>query len=79
MTGDSIYVYSFLSYTRLVIIASDGLWDVMNPLEACTIVLAARRQGRNSTSELTRHAVEAMRRTGICDNVTVVAIFLHEN
>lgn len=63
---------------RLVIIASDGLWDVMNPLEACTIVLNARNEGRNATAELTRRAVEAMRRTGICDNVTVIAIFLHE-
>lgn len=37
---------------KLVLLASDGLWDVLNPKVACEIALEARRNGRNATEEV---------------------------
>jgi len=64
---------------RLVLIGSDGLWDVLNPRTACEIAMKARSEGRNATQEIVRFAISEMPNCGVRDNITVVAIFLNEN
>jgi len=63
---------------RLVLIASDGLWDVLNPKVACEIALSARAEGKSATQEIVRCAIEKMPVVGVRDNITVIAIFLNE-
>jgi len=43
------YDYHFVMTDKLVLLASDGLWDVINPRAACEIALRARREGRSAT------------------------------
>ncbi len=61
---------------KLVLIGSDGLWDVLNPKVACEIALNARRQGKNATAEIVAKAIQQMPVCGVSDNVTAIAIFL---
>lgn len=63
---------------KLVLLASDGLWDVINPRVACEIALKARSQGLSATKELVQIAIHEMPRRGVRDNVTVIAIFFNE-
>ena len=45
-----LYDYDhFVTTDKLVLLASDGLWDVINPRAACEIALRARREGRSAT------------------------------
>lgn len=37
---------------KLVLIGSDGLWDVLNPKVACKIALDARREGRSASADI---------------------------
>lgn len=60
---------------KLVIVASDGLWDVVDPIQACEIALNAKRNGRSAAYELTQRAIRDMPSRNVCDNVTVLAIF----
>eukprot|EP01035_Chromulina_nebulosa_P020254 gene20254-26296_t len=61
---------------KLVLLASDGLWDVINPRAACEIALRAKRDGRSPTKDLVQCAINEMPKCGIRDNITVIAIFL---
>lgn len=61
---------------KLVLIASDGLWDVLDPIQACEIAMQARRQNRSAAAELTQRAIRDMPSRNVADNVTVIAIFL---
>jgi len=63
---------------RVVLIASDGLWDVLSPLTACQIALKARKEGKSATKEVVRAAIAEMPVCGVKDNITVIAIFLNE-
>ena len=63
---------------RLVLIASDGLWDVLNPKVACEVALKAQREGKSATAEIVRCAIEEMPVCGVRDNITCIAIFLNE-
>lgn len=63
---------------RLVLVASDGLWDVLAPKFACELALEAKRRGRCPTQELIARAIQEMPNCNVCDNITVVAVFLNE-
>lgn len=62
---------------RLVLIASDGLWDVLNPRIACNIALKAYSEGKSATQEIVAATIREMPICGVRDNVTVIAIFLN--
>ena len=70
--------FEIMPEDRLVLIASDGLWDVLNPKTACEVALWARREGKSATQEVVRHAIEKMPVVGVRDNISVIAIFLNE-
>lgn len=63
---------------RVVLLASDGLWDVLSPQLACQIALAARKDGLCPSQAVVDYAIREMPRVGVRDNVTVLAIFLNE-
>ena len=63
---------------RLVLIASDGLWDVLNPKLVCELAMDARLRGVDATAELVKAAIEEMPNCGVRDNISVIAIFLNE-
>jgi protein phosphatase len=63
---------------RLVLLGSDGLWDVLNPRVACDIAMKARQEGRSATKDIVKWAIEEMPNVGVRDNITVIAIFLNE-
>lgn len=63
---------------RLVLLASDGLWDVLNPRLACEIAMKARRDNRSASQDIVKWAIEEMPNVGVRDNITVIAIFLNE-
>jgi len=60
---------------KLVLIASDGLWDVLDPITACEIAMTARKNGKCATQELALRAVRDMPSKNVCDNVSVIAMF----
>lgn len=64
---------------RLVLIATDGLWDVLNPRLACEIALKARKEGRSASKDIIDKAINEMPIVNVRDNITVIAIFLNEN
>jgi len=63
---------------KVVLLASDGLWDVINPKVACEIALRAHAAGQSACRELVQWAINEMPSCGVRDNVTVVAVFLNE-
>lgn len=63
---------------RLVLIGSDGLWDVLNPRIACELALRARREGRSATADIVQATINEMPVCGVRDNITVIAIFLND-
>jgi serine/threonine protein phosphatase PrpC len=63
---------------KLVLIASDGLWDVLNPKVACDIAIQAKREGRSATYDIVQRAIHDMPICGVRDNITVIALFLNE-
>lgn len=71
--------FELLPDDKLVLIASDGLWDVVNPRVACEIAIRARKEGRSSTKDLVQYAINEMPRCGVRDNVTAIALFLNQN
>lgn len=64
---------------KLVLIASDGLWDVLNPRVACDIAMRAKAEGRSATQSLVHWAIQEMPHVGVRDNVTVLALFVNDN
>ncbi len=63
---------------RLVLLASDGLWDVLSPKVACEVALAAHREGREATQAVVDYTLQEMPSAGVRDNITVVAIFVNQ-
>ena len=64
---------------KLVLIASNGLWDMLNPRTACEIAMKAKREGRSATRDVVKWAIEDMSLCGVRDNITVIAIFLNDD
>ena len=64
---------------KLILIASDGLWDVLNPRVACDIAMRARTEGRSATQALVHWAIQEMPHVGVRDNVTVLALFVNDS
>jgi protein phosphatase len=64
---------------KLILIASDGLWDVLNPRVACDIAMRAKAEGRSATQSLVHWAIQEMPHVGVRDNVTVLALFDNDN
>ena len=64
---------------EFIIIASDGLWDVMNITDAVMFVKDCFIKNKNkSTSQIAEELCELALRLGSSDNVTVVIIqFIH--
>lgn len=67
---------SVLCLVRVLILATDGLWDVMNPDVAVIRALDARRTGRDPAPDLVEFALQEHDRLGTTDNVTCVVVFL---
>lgn len=63
---------------RLVLVASDGLWDALNPKVACALALDAHKKGLSPANEITERAIREMPSMNVCDNVSVIAIFLNQ-
>jgi len=61
---------------KLLLIASDGLWDVLSPTVACGIAMKARLESKSATAEIVNAAIRLMPKVGIRDNITVIAMFL---
>lgn len=70
--------FNITAEDKLVLIASDGLWDVLNPKVACSIALEARREGRSAADEIVQKAIHEMPICGVRDNITVIALFLNQ-
>lgn len=70
--------FEITSDDKLVLLASDGLWDAVNPRTVCEIALVARREGRSATDDIVRWAITEMPMVNVRDNITVIAIFLNE-
>lgn len=60
----------------MVILGSDGLWDVIEPKTACDVALQARNQGRSGSDELVRLAIQYMPLKNVRDNVTAIVVYL---
>lgn len=63
---------------RVLILGSDGLWDVLSPTAAAEIAMEAHSSGRSAADALVDAALEAMPRLNVIDNITAIAVFLNE-
>lgn len=64
---------------KVMVLASDGLWDVCGDQTAVTIAMEAAWQGRDASQALVAYALsEQDRRGGSADNVTAVCVFFSE-
>jgi serine/threonine protein phosphatase PrpC len=64
---------------KLVLIGSDGLWDVLNPRVACQIAMEAKAKGRSASQDVVEAAIRDMPKVRVADNVSCIAIFLNES
>ena len=64
---------------KLLLIASDGLWDVLNPRLAYEIAFRAKANNRSATDDIVKATIQEMPICGVRDNITVIAIFLNAN
>jgi protein phosphatase len=70
--------FNITSEDKLILLASDGLWDCMSAHEACDIALTSYQNGRSATQDIIQRAVSVnMPRYQVRDNITVIAIFLN--
>ena len=64
---------------KVLILASDGLWDVCGDQTAVAVAMEAAWQGRDAAQALVAYALsEQDRRGGTADNVTVACVFFAE-
>lgn len=60
---------------RYLILASDGIWDMMTPLEAVTVAHVAHQKGLSSAEHIIRLALSATNeKRGKSDNITAVVV-----
>ncbi|XP_953075.1 serine/threonine protein phosphatase 2C, putative [Theileria annulata] len=65
---------------KCLLLASDGLWDIMSSDEAFKILFQAYFQHENPTKVLIEKALAKQRsRSKNADNITAVAVFLNQN
>jgi serine/threonine protein phosphatase PrpC len=64
---------------RMLILGSDGLWDVLAPMYAAELALQAHEAGRSAADALVDAALADMPRCNVVDNVTAIVIFLNES
>jgi serine/threonine protein phosphatase PrpC len=62
---------------KVILLASDGLWDVLSPKLACELAIQAKNAGRSATQELVARAIRDMPNCNVADNITVIAIFVN--
>lgn len=62
----------------MIVLGSDGLWDVMNPDIAMSKATDARLCGRDPASVLVDYALEQHEEKGSADNVTAVVVCVRE-
>lgn len=61
---------------RVLVLASDGLWDVVKDEELVALTL---KYGANGASELARQLLrEAKERRGSADNISILVVFLRD-
>lgn len=64
---------------EFLVLASDGLWDVVSPAEACKHIKAAFNSGKSPTEAADELCSLALR-LGSSDNVTIVIVrFQHSS
>ena len=68
-----IIIHDIISADEFIILACDGLWDVMSNQEACDLVLGCVNI-KEAAKKLCSHAFER----GSCDNISVIVVFLRE-
>jgi protein phosphatase len=61
---------------KVIVIASDGLWDVISAQAACSAAMNARASAAEPAEHLVDAALAAHDAAGSIDNVTVVAVYL---
>lgn len=61
---------------RLLLVATDGVWDVVTPDQAVRIAWAAHRAGLDPSAALTKHALAEHLARGSADNVTAACLIL---
>jgi len=62
---------------RVVVLASDGLWDVVSQERACRVALEEHAQGRHAAEALVNLGLSQLQAVGSVDNVTVVCVFFN--
>lgn len=60
---------------RVLVLASDGLWDVMSADTACRVALEARTSGHSASQKLVHMGLSELAARGSVDNVTAVVVF----
>lgn len=67
-------------FHKLMILATDGLWDVFSAQQAVQIAWEAQQQGQNPSEALVHHALADQQQRGHCaDNITaMVVVFNHQ-
>ncbi|EPR64296.1 serine-threonine phosophatase 2C (PP2C) [Toxoplasma gondii TgCatPRC2] len=61
---------------RVMILATDGLWDVMSAAQAVEIAMQARQEGRNPAQALVEMTLaEQQSRNQSADNITAMTVF----
>jgi protein phosphatase len=61
---------------KFLVLATDGLWDVLTPGHVANIIMTSKAKGLCVTSEIIKTAIEEMPDQLINDNISVVVIFL---
>lgn len=65
------------SSDRLVLVGSDGLFDVLTPFQASSVAFEAFKAGMSPCRAVVKRAIREMPSCNVRDNITVVAIFLN--
>ena len=68
--------FELTSEDKLIILGSDGLWDVLDPLTVLSIALDAQASHRSISEEIVARAIEEMPNMNVADNITAISITL---
>jgi serine/threonine protein phosphatase PrpC len=69
--------FELSSEDKLIVLASDGLWDVLEPLRVLSIALDAIEMKKSISDEIVAQAIEEMPKARVADNISVIAIQLN--
>lgn len=69
-----VFEYLITSNDKFMVMACDGLWDVMENQEVIDFILK-NKNSQNLLNKLTDHALQK----GSTDNISVIVVFFHEN